>query len=77
MKRPQTPTGARERFARLQELLDIERRAEREESLRALESADPAEREALGRTASRLSVAEAEVSLAGYSVLTLSRALRG
>ncbi len=77
MKRPPTPNDARERFVRLQELLDIERKAEREESLRALESADPAEREALGRTASRLSVAGTEVSLAGYRVLTLSRALRG
>lgn len=77
MKKLPEPRDAREHFSRLLELIEIERKAEREESLRALESADPAEQEALGRTASRLSAQGAELSPAGYSVLTLSRALRG
>ena len=65
--------AAQEHFERLLELLNIEREAEREETRLELERVPASEREALGRTVSRLSVESLDVAEGRYPLLTLSR----
>ena len=61
-------------FARLGELLDQEREAEKEESRLELERFPVSAREALGRTVSRLSIDGAESGVGPWRRLVLSRA---
>ncbi|MBI5243774.1 MAG: AAA family ATPase [Elusimicrobia bacterium] len=64
-------------FERLIELIAMEREAEREENRLELERMSAPEREALGRTVSKLSVESLETAEGRYPVLTLTRARRG
>ncbi|HAH06705.1 MAG TPA: AAA family ATPase [Elusimicrobia bacterium] len=70
---PTTPQ-AKEHFERLLELLEVERAAEREEARLQAERVPAAEREALGKTITRLALVAVETAEGGYPVLTLTRA---
>jgi superfamily I DNA and/or RNA helicase len=62
-----------EHFDRLLRLLELEREAEREEVRLELERLSPAEREALGRTAARLTLEDVEESSFGGNTLIFTR----
>lgn len=69
--------SAKRHFERLLELLEIERKAEKEENLRDIRRYPIAAREALGKTVTGLSVDGVETGLGGMALLTLSRAPAG
>lgn len=69
--------AGKEHFERLQALLDLEREAEKTENLRELRKFPVAQREALGKTVTGLTIDGVEMGLAGMTMVTLSRPSRG
>ncbi|MBI5629937.1 MAG: AAA family ATPase [Elusimicrobia bacterium] len=61
-------------FEKLQELLEVERQAEKAENLRELQRYPIATREALGKTVTSLSLESREEGLGGMPLVTLARA---
>src|SRR5579883_2533906 len=66
--------GGKQHFEKLAHLLEIERLAEKQQNLRELHRYPIATREALGKTVTGLSVTDAEIGLAGLTLLTVARA---
>ncbi|MBI4371383.1 MAG: AAA family ATPase [Elusimicrobia bacterium] len=66
-----------EHFARLQALLDLEREAEKKETLRDLRRFPVSQREALGKTVSGLTMESVESGLGGMPLVALSRSPKG
>lgn len=60
-------------FNRLQDLLDVEREAEKEENKRELDRWPVEARESLGKTVTRLSLEREDIGAAGLHLLVLSR----
>ncbi|MDE2489976.1 MAG: AAA family ATPase [Elusimicrobia bacterium] len=69
--------GGKEHFERLQALIDVEREAEKEENLRELRRFPVAQREALGKTVTGLTIDGVETGLGGMPLVVLSRAPKG
>lgn len=69
--------AGKEHFGRLQELIDLEREAEKAENLRELRKFPVSQREARGKTVSGLVVDGVEGGMGGLTMVTLSRAPKG
>lgn len=69
---PELPDEVKARFARLEELLEAERAAEKAQRLSELQDLPTATREALGRTVTRLTIDGVEEGV-GYTRIVLSR----
>lgn len=65
--------GGREHFDRLEELLDLEREAEKTENLEQLRRRPIAVRESLGKTVTSLQIDDVETGLGGMPLLKVSR----
>lgn len=69
--------AGQEHFAKLQELIDLEREAEKAENLRELRKFPVSQREARGKTVTGLIVDGVEGGMGGLTMITLSRAPKG
>lgn len=69
--------AGKEHFAKLQELIDLEREAEKAENLRELRKFPVSQREARGKTVTGLVVDGVEGGMGGLTMITLSRAPKG
>ena len=69
--------GGKEHFQRLQQLIDLEREAEKAENLRELRKFPVQQREALGKTVTGLTMDGVETGLGGMTLITLSRPPKG
>ncbi|MCM2304439.1 MAG: DNA2/NAM7 family helicase [Elusimicrobia bacterium] len=69
--------AGKEHFGRLQELIDLEREAEKAENLRELRKFPVSQREARGKTVTGLVVDGVEGGMGGLTMVTLSRVPKG
>ena len=69
--------GGKQHFENLQNLIDLERNAEKQENIRELRKYPVAARESLGKTVTGLTMDGLESGIGGMALLTLSRPAKG